>query len=196
MVEKDEDWPDITPNRLGHESPKITINLPPKDCGKTSSRGHVVEELEIASLNDAYRRLKEGGLVPVTSNFTPLGGISKKMIVDPGCPGSQPWNLVKAAVSSPRSNVRDGINSEAKSLPGPMLTSTLRDNPGRVVTVRKGRRRRKKTTAAKKIQFQDPKLFRVAARTEKKDGNRKEGGKVPKVVQTQVGCLLAKNSPC
>ena len=178
MAEKDNNWPPISPDSLIHESPKITIILPPRDSDKTSSRDGVLERstLEAASLNDAYRRLKEGGLVAVPGNFNPLGGISKRMIVDPGNPGSQPWNLVKAAVPPPRGNVRDGINSEAKCLPGPMSTSTLTgntSNPGRVVNVKS--RRRRKTAAEKK----DPAAGAV-------NGNRKGRGEQSEVVPTQV----------
>lgn len=172
-------WPDLVPDPLkeGNKKGILTV-VPPRDSDKTSSRDGVLERstLEAASLNDAYRRLKEGGLVAVPGNFNPLGGISKRMIVDPGNPGSQPWNLVKAAVPPPRGNVRDGINSEAKCLPGPMSTSTLTgntSNPGRVVNVKS--RRRRKTAAEKK----DPAAGAV-------NGNRKGRGEQAVVVPTQV----------
>ena len=187
MAEMDNNLPPISPNSMGHKSPKITISLPSKDSGKISSGEGVLETsstLEATSLNDAYRRLKEGGLIAVPGDFRPLGGISKKIIVDPGNPGSEPWNLVKAAVPSPRGNIKDGINSEAKSLPGPMLSSTSAENPsnlGRVVTsTRRRRRRRKKTPVGKK----DQKLFGPADGAE--NDKRKRRGEQSELAPTQV----------
>ena len=183
-----DDWPDLVSNpfKQGKKREILTV-LPSKDSGKASSREGVLETsstLEATSLNDAYRRLKEGGLIAVPGDFRPLGGISKKIIVDPGNPGSEPWNLVKAAVPSPRGNIKDGINSEAKSLPGPMLSSTSAENPsnlGRVVTsTRRRRRRRKKTPVGKK----DQKLFGPADGAE--NDKRKRRGEQSELAPTQV----------
>ena len=178
------EWPPLV-EQEGKELTKIVTDFLPSDANSSTNKQKRVI-YHASSLNSAYCQMCQQGLVPVTKTFQALYEGPKMEIflhelVD--------WDLVKVAVQKPAKRfMREGKNSQAKSLTGPEKATSLipSDNfscPGSkgaaVVNCCK-RRRKQKMTAAKTVQFSDRRLFRAECKKKRKRGRRKSKGEKAK----------------
>ena len=175
------EWPPFAGQEGGE---MLSMSLPSSDLGKAKKEEEI--KYHASSLNSAYQQLREGGLVVVTDDFNKLSR-GPKMEVYQGEKLLGNWGLIKAAVKKPaRGVIREGVNCPAKSLSGPISTSSLipLDNvssPGAAVVTSCKRRRRQKLTRAKVEQLSNRTLFKSEARKRrKKRGKRTNKSKVGK----------------
>ena len=172
------EWPPLVVQE-GREMPDIIANFLVNDLPDKSSERVTYHA---SSLNSAYDQLSQHGLVAVTTEFQALyEGPKMKILLHK----LLEWDLVKVAVQKPaRGVLREGENSQAKSLSGPVPSSSLSplDNfscPGRKVAAVVNsckRKRKKRMTAAKAVQLSNRCLFRTECKKKRKRGRRKSKG--------------------
>ena len=118
------------------------------------------DPIVVSSLNAAYREMQQKGLAVVPSSLTSHAKESYKMTVRLGEKETE-WDLVKVAMKGKPSCMKDGINDDRKSLENPVsIVQKVTKTAPELVKSNKTKRK-KKTTAAKASQLQDPRLFCV-----------------------------------
>ena len=177
------EWPPFDGQEEG-ELANIDMSLPLSDSGNIKETEDEIK-YHMSSLNRAYHQLREDGLVVVTDVFNKLcNGPKMEVFQDEKLLGT--WGLVKAAVIRParRGVIRDGENLPAKSLSGPIFSSSMIPldiiSYPMVMNSRKGRRRRGQRMI-KVVQPSNPSLFKSMCKKKRKKGKRSKKGKVEKV---------------
>ena len=161
----------------------IVMSLPSSVLANTKKKEEEKITYQASSLNSAYHQLKEHGLVVVTNDFSKLSK-GPKMEVFQGEKLLGTWGLIKAAVKRPAKGViREGENWPAKSLTGPISSSSM--IPLNIVSYPKvviscKRRRRQKLKRAKEIKLVIRSLFCMSKKKKKKRGKRSKKNKVGK----------------
>ena len=179
------EWPPFAGQEEG-EMPNIAMSLPSSDLRNAKKEEEV--KYHASSLNSAYHQLRKHGFVVVTNEFNKLSK-GPKMEVFQGENRLGNWGLVKAAVEKPaRGVIRDGENWPAKSLSGPISTSSMitMDTVScpKVVNSCK-KRRRQRLTRAKVVQLSNHSLFKGESRKRrKKRGKRTKKSKVGKAASS------------
>ena len=127
------------------------------------------DPIVVSSLKAAYRELQRKGLAVVPSSLTSHAKESYKMRVPLG-EEETTWDLVKVAKKGKPSRVQDGINDDRKSLENPVSIVRKETKTAPQLVNSNKTKRRKKTTAAKALQLQDPRLFCVERNKAKVEG--------------------------
>ena len=177
------EWPPFDGQEEGGSMGNIVVSLPSSDLANTKKKEEEKITYHASSLNSAYHQLKEHGLVVVTNDFSKLSK-GPKMEVVQGEKLLGTWDLVKAAVKRPAKGViRDGENWPAKSLTGPISSSSM--IPLDIMAYPKvvnscKRRRRQKLTKAKEVKLVIRSLFCMSKKKKTKRGKRSKKNKVGK----------------
>ena len=138
----------------------------------------------VSSLNAAYQEMQKRVLavVPTDSCLTSQAQEWFQIRVPLG-ERETTWDLVKVAKKRMSSCMKDGINDDRISLEGPIsMICKVVPAPSKVLNCTKTKRR-KKMTAAKFLQLQDSRLFRVGQMQKKRKKGRKSKKSVTKEEQ-------------
>ena len=129
--------------------------------------------IDVSSLRKAYQEMQKRDLavVPSDSCLTSHAVEWCQMKVPLG-EKETTWDLVKVAKKRMSSCMKDGINDDRISLEGPIsMIHEVSTTPSQVPNSTKTKRR-KKMTAAKFVQLQDPRLFHVGQKEKKRRKKR------------------------